>query len=197
MQIRVHEQLVGRDRAAEHRAGDDFSVVALGAAACWLHILHAGSCSSANMHAGVLQSYLQSHRALTTDNCLYRTLYALLRQVLGQAVNSAAGCFLTDESICKAVQAAFMLGDPVKKPKEYGGTHRNQARWGFKCTTGHPQRHLASLPRWHGSRFWFNLRVLSSCRHHGVLLEADVRRHDPDSLQKRCRAAVSSAGGGD
>jgi brefeldin A-resistance guanine nucleotide exchange factor 1 len=27
---------------------------------------------------------------------------------------------LSDESICKAVQAAFMLGDPVTKPKEYG-----------------------------------------------------------------------------
>jgi hypothetical protein len=46
-------------------------------------------------------------------------------QVLGQAADSAAGTLLTDESICKAVQAAFMLGDPVKKPKEYGGTRRD------------------------------------------------------------------------
>lgn len=42
-------------------------------------------------------------------------------QVLGQAVDSPAGSLLSDESICKAVQAAFMLGDPVTKPKEYGG----------------------------------------------------------------------------
>ncbi|KXZ43436.1 hypothetical protein GPECTOR_90g522 [Gonium pectorale] len=41
-------------------------------------------------------------------------------QVLGRAVDSPAGVYLTDESVCKAVQAAFMLGDPVKKPKEYG-----------------------------------------------------------------------------
>jgi golgi-specific brefeldin A-resistance guanine nucleotide exchange factor 1 len=46
----------------------------------------------------------------------------VIAQVLGQAVDSAAGVLLSDESICKAVQAAFMLGDPVTKPKEYGGT---------------------------------------------------------------------------
>lgn len=42
-------------------------------------------------------------------------------QVLVLAVEGPTGVLLTDESICKAVQAAFMLGDPVTKPKEYGG----------------------------------------------------------------------------
>ncbi|PNW80894.1 hypothetical protein CHLRE_07g334100v5 [Chlamydomonas reinhardtii] len=56
----------------------------------------------------------------STNNSSDEIVLLNIVQVLGQAVNSAAGCFLTDESICKAVQAAFMLGDPVKKPKEYG-----------------------------------------------------------------------------
>eukprot|EP00201_Polytomella_parva_P014281 CAMPEP_0175062722 /NCGR_PEP_ID=MMETSP0052_2-20121109/14331_1 /TAXON_ID=51329 ORGANISM="Polytomella parva, Strain SAG 63-3" /NCGR_SAMPLE_ID=MMETSP0052_2 /ASSEMBLY_ACC=CAM_ASM_000194 /LENGTH=303 /DNA_ID=CAMNT_0016328785 /DNA_START=48 /DNA_END=956 /DNA_ORIENTATION=- len=43
-------------------------------------------------------------------------------QVLGLAVQCEAGRRLTDESVCKAIQASFMLGDPVTKPKEHGET---------------------------------------------------------------------------
>ncbi|KAG2488975.1 hypothetical protein HYH03_012417 [Edaphochlamys debaryana] len=56
----------------------------------------------------------------STNNSSDEIVLLNIVQVLGQAVDSAAGSLLTDESICKAVQAAFMLGDPVKKPKEYG-----------------------------------------------------------------------------
>ncbi|GLC38754.1 hypothetical protein PLESTM_000772100 [Pleodorina starrii] len=56
----------------------------------------------------------------STNNSSDEIVLLNIVQVLGQAVDSPAGCFLTDESVCKAVQAAFMLGDPVKKPKEYG-----------------------------------------------------------------------------
>lgn len=48
-------------------------------------------------------------------------LVSICIQVLVLAVEGPTGVLLTDESICKAVQAAFMLGDPVTKPKEYGG----------------------------------------------------------------------------
>lgn len=48
-------------------------------------------------------------------------LGSVFMQVLVLAVEGPTGVLLTDESICKAVQAAFMLGDPVTKPKEYGG----------------------------------------------------------------------------
>ncbi|GIL44250.1 hypothetical protein Vafri_1768 [Volvox africanus] len=56
----------------------------------------------------------------STNNSSDEIVLLNIVQVLGQAVDSPAGRFLTDESVCKAVQAAFMLGDPVKKPKEYG-----------------------------------------------------------------------------
>ncbi|EFJ51864.1 hypothetical protein VOLCADRAFT_87471 [Volvox carteri f. nagariensis] len=56
----------------------------------------------------------------STNNSSDEIVLLNIVQVLGQALESPAGRYLTDESICKAVQAAFMLGDPVKKPKEYG-----------------------------------------------------------------------------
>ncbi|GFR51100.1 hypothetical protein Agub_g13429 [Astrephomene gubernaculifera] len=56
----------------------------------------------------------------STNNSSDEVVLLNIVQVLEQAVGSAAGVFLTDESVCKAVQAAFMLGDPARKPKEYG-----------------------------------------------------------------------------
>lgn len=43
-----------------------------------------------------------------------------LRQVLEQAVKCNAGMLLSDETLCNSFKAAFMLGDPISKPKEYG-----------------------------------------------------------------------------
>ncbi|KAF5842997.1 hypothetical protein DUNSADRAFT_3125 [Dunaliella salina] len=40
--------------------------------------------------------------------------------VLEQAVQCNAGVLLSDDTLCKSFQAAFMLGDPISKPKEYG-----------------------------------------------------------------------------
>jgi brefeldin A-resistance guanine nucleotide exchange factor 1 len=47
-------------------------------------------------------------------------LHANTHQVLEQAVQCRAGVLLSDDTLCKSFQAAFMLGDPISKPKEYG-----------------------------------------------------------------------------
>lgn len=57
--------------------------------------------------------------------------------MLEQAVQCRAGVLLTDDTLCKAFQAAFMLGDPVAKPKEYGdimGYYSRQVRCCPRCS---------------------------------------------------------------
>lgn len=56
----------------------------------------------------------------STNNAQDEIVLLNIVQVLGLAVECEVGVLLTDVQVNKAFQAAFMLGDPVTKPKEYG-----------------------------------------------------------------------------
>lgn len=56
----------------------------------------------------------------STNNAQDEIVLLNIVQVLGIAVECDAGLLLTDDAVCKAFRASFMLGDPETKPKEYG-----------------------------------------------------------------------------
>jgi len=56
----------------------------------------------------------------STNNAQDEVVLLNIVQVLEQAVQCNAGVLLSDDTLCKSFQAAFMLGDPISKPKEYG-----------------------------------------------------------------------------
>ena len=56
----------------------------------------------------------------STNNAQDEIVLLNIVQVLGIAVECDAGLLLTDEAVCKAFRASFMLGNPETKPKEYG-----------------------------------------------------------------------------
>lgn len=56
----------------------------------------------------------------STNNTSDEIVLFNVLQVLALAVKCPAGTFLTDSTVCKAFQAAYMLGEPRVKPKECG-----------------------------------------------------------------------------
>ena len=56
----------------------------------------------------------------STNNAQDEIVLLNIVQVLGIAVECDAGLLLTDDAVCKAFRASFMLGNPETKPKEYG-----------------------------------------------------------------------------
>ncbi|MEW5304445.1 MAG: hypothetical protein WDW36_007055 [Sanguina aurantia] len=103
----------------------DVSGPITGAAAVALQrILGSGIISPTTLLAGAAVNRLVEDAAQckfeSTNDTSDEVVLLNIVQVLVLAVEGPTGVLLTDESICKAVQAAFMLGDPVTKPKEYG-----------------------------------------------------------------------------